>query len=154
GPLPREFAQGRHLGHAQAEEADRPGVKDLAAGYRRRETDQVASFHHGRPPQEFRSVYEMSPPRCRDFPSEFVTGLGSGGRHNSWWDRRSAVGVDPLPEGLPLAFFAPVEGAEMTDGVGPLLPPPHAGRFQALAHHRLAGALHRPAADAPAPRQI
>src|SRR5271157_4020171 len=42
----------------------------------------------------------------------------------------------------------------MADGVGSVLTPSHPGQLQALAHHRLAGALHRAAADAPTPSQV
>src|SRR6185312_14436949 len=63
-------------------------------------------------------------------------------------------GVVPLPEGVPLTFFTPVQGAEMAHGVGPVLAPAHPGQLQTLAHDRLAGALDRPTPNAPAPRQV
>src|SRR5208337_928410 len=67
---------------------------------------------------------------------------------------RSVVGEFAVPEGLPLAFFAPIEGAEVADGIGSVLLPTHAGQLQSLAYDRLARALHRAAADAPAPCQV
>src|SRR4051794_10110617 len=72
----------------------------------------------------------------------------------SWWYGRSVAPEISLPEGIPLALFAAVEGAEMTDRVRPVLPPTHPGQLQPLPHHRLARALHRPAADAPTLRQV
>ena len=53
--------------------------------------------------------------------------IGPRGRHFSWWYRRSVAGELAVPEGLPLAFFATVEGAEVADGIGSVLPPTHAG---------------------------
>ena len=38
--------------------------------------------------------------------------------------------------------------------MGPVLAPAHPGQLQPLAHHRLARALHRAAADAPAVGQV
>ena len=45
---------------------------------------------------------------------------------------------------------AAVEGAQVAHGVGAVLAPAHPRQLQPLAHHRLARALHRAAADAPA----
>ena len=50
--------------------------------------------------------------------------------------------------------MAEVEGSEVADGVGSVFAPAHAAPFEAIAHHGLAGALHRTAADLPAVRQI
>src|SRR3954447_6872955 len=72
----------------------------------------------------------------------------------SWWYGRSVAAGISLPEGIPLTLIAAVEGAEMADGVRPVLPPTHPRQLQPLPHHRLARALHRAAADAPALRQV
>src|SRR5262245_3957450 len=72
----------------------------------------------------------------------------------SWWYRRSVGGEIATPERIPLTSLATVQGAEVAHGVGPVLAPPHAGQLQPLADHRLAGALHRAAADAPALGQV
>src|SRR5437763_6299444 len=79
---------------------------------------------------------------------------GDGERHNSWWYRRSVVCVVASPERLPLALLAPVEGAEVADGMRPVFPPAHPRQLQPLAHHRLARALHGTAADVPALGQV
>ena len=42
----------------------------------------------------------------------------------------------------------------MADGMRSGFAPTHPRQLQTLAHHRLAGALHRAAADAPTPRQV
>jgi hypothetical protein len=42
----------------------------------------------------------------------------------------------------------------VADGVRPGFTPAHPRQLQALAHHRLTGALHRAATDAPTPRQV
>src|SRR5262245_61368576 len=72
----------------------------------------------------------------------------------SWWYRRSVEGGIAIPEGLPLSLLAAIAGPEMADGMRPVLAPAHPGQLQPLAHHRLAGGLHRPAADTPAPRRV
>ena len=54
-----------------------------------------------------------------------------------------------IPEGVPAGGFAEVEGAEVADGVRPVLAPTHSAAFQPIAHHRLAGRLHRAGADLP-----
>ena len=56
----------------------------------------------------------------------------------------------PNTRQMPTVLVVAVEGAEMANGVGSVLAPAHPGQLQALAHHRLARALHRAAADAPA----
>src|SRR4051794_35105702 len=78
----------------------------------------------------------------------------SSERQMSWWYGRSVAAGLSLPEGFPLALIAAVEGVEMADGVRPVLPPTHPGQLQPLSHHRLARALHRPVADAPALGQV
>src|SRR5215213_5350521 len=54
------------------------------------------------------------------------------------------------PEGVPLAAFAEVEGAEVADGVAAGRPPAHAAAAQSVADHRAAGAFHGARADLPA----
>src|SRR5207248_2947156 len=70
-------------------------------------------------------------------------------RQMSWWDGCSGGGP-ALPERLPLALLATVQGASVAQRVRALFPPAHPRPLQPLTYHRLARTLHRPTADLPA----
>src|SRR4051812_4900720 len=59
-----------------------------------------------------------------------------------------------VPESGPLSLFAAVERADVAEGMRAGFAPAHARAFEPLADHRLAGALHDPAAYLPSLRQI
>jgi hypothetical protein len=50
-----------------------------------------------------------------------------------WWYRRSVAAEIPGPEGIPLAFLAPVEGAKVKDCMGAVFSPAHPRQLQAFA---------------------
>src|SRR5262249_58959876 len=60
----------------------------------------------------------------------------------------------PAPEGLPLPVPTAEPRPQVADRLGAVRTPAPAPALETLAHHRLAGALHRPAADRPPLRHI